>query len=194
MAYKKIEKNTASTSSVTEINTEIKEQESPAPISDILNNSEGIVFRTKEKIPMDALIMVKNVTGGKLVYESKRIKGYSVIWDSFGDEVPMEMSELYAMKSTDRRFFTENWIEVNINVLRDLQMDLYYEDAISIDEINSMFKLDTDTLVSKISKAKKNVRNAIGLKAIEMIKDRKLTDINVITALEKALGCELYER
>lgn len=187
MAYKKTEKPEAVAINETEETSETVEiaetQEAPS-----------IIYRAKAKIPMDALVMVKNLTGGKLVYVSKRMNGYSISWDSFGEEVPVEMSELYAMKNTDRRFFTENWIEVDINVLRDLQMDRFYKNSITIDEINTMFDMDTDELIKKVKAASKTIQNSIGLRAIEMIKDRQLTDINVISALEEALNCELYER
>ena len=89
----------------------------------------------RRKIPLDAQVMVKNLTGGKLIYVSKRLVGYSEEWHEFGEEIPMEMAELYSMKNTDRRFFTENWIEVDMAVLRDLQMDRFYENAITADEI-----------------------------------------------------------
>lgn len=156
--------------------------------------SPGVIYKTKDKIPMDALVMVKNLTGGKLIYTSKALNGYTLEWNKFGEEVPVEMKELYNMKNTDRRFFTENWIEVDINVLRDLRMDIYYKDAIKAEEIETLFKMPVDKLVDKVSKASKTIQNTIGLKAIEMIENRQLTDINVITALEKVLNCELYER
>ena len=72
-------------------------------------------------------------------------------------------------------------------------MDKYYTNAITIDEINQMFELDTDILIGKVKNAKKSIQNTIGIKAMEMIKDGRLTNINTISALEKALDCELYE-
>ena len=38
------------------------------------------------------------------------------------------------------------------------------------------------------------IKNCVGIKAMEMIKDGRLSNINTIAALEKALKCELYER
>lgn len=156
--------------------------------------SPAIIYKTKDKIPMDALVMVKNLTGGKLVYTSKSLNGYTLVWDTYGEEIPVEMKELFNMKNTDRRFFTENWVEVDINVLRDLRMDMYYKDAITAKELDTLFSQPIDQITQKVSKASKTIQNTIGLKAIKMIEDKQLTDINVISALEKALNCELYER
>ena len=148
----------------------------------------------KRKIPLDAQVMVKNMTGGKLVYSSKRLVGYTEEWHEFGEEIPMEMAELYSMKNTDRRFFTENWIEVDPAVLRDLQMDRFYKDAITADEIENMVDMDINELISKINSMSQTTKNCIGIKAMEMIADGRLNNINKISALEKALNCELYER
>lgn len=188
MAYKKIEKP--------EVNTEVEEttgETVATAAAEADKPSPSVIFKTKEKIPLDATVMVKNATAGRLVYVSKHLIGYTIFWESFGEEVPIEMSELYYMKNTDPKFFTENWIEVDLAVLRDLQMDRYYTNAITIDEINQMFELDTDILIGKVKNAKKSIQNTIGIKAMEMIKDGRLTNINTISALEKALDCELYE-
>lgn len=157
------------------------------------SETDSKTYSAKKKIPLDAQVMVKNMTGGKLVYASKRLVGYSEEWHEFGEEIPMEMAELYSMKNTDRRFFTENWIEVDIAVLRDLQMDRFYKDAITADEIDNLFDMDIDTLVYKIGKMSPNIKNCVGIKAMEMITDGRLTNINTISALEKALNCDLYE-
>ena len=34
-------------------------------------------YVSRRKIPLDAQVMVKNLTGGKLIYVSKRLVGYS---------------------------------------------------------------------------------------------------------------------
>ena len=147
--------------------------------------ASSVILAPKQKIPLD---------GGKLVYESKRLRGYSEVWHEFGEEIPMEMAELYSMKNTDRKFFTENWIEVDMAVLRDLQMDRFYQNAMTVDEINNMFELNADELVSKVSNMSMALRNSIGIKAMEMIEDGRLSNVKTINALEKALNCELYER
>lgn len=187
MAYKKKTAETKTTSA-----TVSEKQEVSTPASSDINKS--FVVKSKDKIPMDALVTVRNLTGGKLVYVSKHLQGYTVEWEKFGDEVPMEMSELYYMKNTDSKFFKENWIEVDINVLRDLHMEQYYKETISIDEILNMFDLEPSSLIEKVKKQSRDVKNAIGLKAIEMIDAGQLTDINVISALEEAINCELYKR
>ena len=181
----------AYTKSKTAVNDENREQgvsteETPSSVS--------MSYSPRKKIPLDHLVMVKNMTGGKLVYVSKRLRGYSETWYEFGEEVPMEMAELFSMKNTDRRFFTENWIEVDMAVLRDLQMDKFYTDTITSDEIENLFDKDIDVIVKKIEKMSPAVKNCVGIKAFEMVESKKLRDIDVITKLENALDCTLIER
>lgn len=149
-------------------------------------------IKAKEKIPMDDLVYVRNLTGGKLIYIGRN--GYYVEWQEFGEEQPIEMRELYNMKGSDRRFFTENWIEVDLAVLRDLHMDAFYRDAISYDEIEEIKNGKVDKIIAKMKKAQPIIKNSIGVRIMRMIEDGELNDINTIKKLEEAVGCELFQR
>ncbi|MCM1315247.1 MAG: hypothetical protein NC244_07770 [Alistipes senegalensis] len=155
--------------------------------------SPVVSFKAKKAIPMDALVMVKSAIYGKLIYISKRIQGYKEVWSEFGEEIPMEMAELYSMKNTDRKFFTENWIEVDPIVLRDLQMERYYTKSIPIDSFNSLFELSATELETKIDNMKEHIRNAFVLEAMKRIEEGTLSDLKIISLIEKKLNCELYE-
>lgn len=172
----------------------------------VINNTEAVeeksisstapVFtrKTEKYYPMDAVVMVRNATGGKLVYVSKRLTGYEETWYTFGEEIPMEMAELYSMKNTDRSFFTQNWIEVDPYVLKDLGMEKFYENAISIDEVEEIFEKSPDEIIKIVSEMKSSMKTAFALQAIQKVKDEELTNIVTINAIEKALGCSIYER
>lgn len=171
------------TSTITTAETqEVSEEESPV-----------VSYKAKKAIPMDALVMVKSAIYGKLIYVSKRIQGYKEVWNGFGEEIPMEMAELYSMKNTDRKFFTENWIEVDPLVLRDLQMEKYYTQAIPIDTFNSLFELSESELESKIDNMKEHIRNAFVLEAMKRVENGTLNNLKTISLIEKKLNCELYE-
>lgn len=175
------------------------------PVSETVNTAEtdevsavdtgvkGVVYQTRKTIPLDALVYVKNLTGGVLIYQDTRT-GYTYTWQGYGEEIPIEMRELVNMKNTNRKFFTENWIEMDIAVLRDLRMDEFYKDYLSYDDIEKLLSKFSDDLVEKLRQASPVIRNSVGLRAMQLIDERKLTDINVIRNLEQALGCELIER
>lgn len=158
-----------------------------------LNESPIVSYKAKKAIPMDALVMVKSAVNGKLVYVSKRLNGYIETWNGMGEEIPMEMAELYSMKNTDKSFFTENWIEVDPIVLRDLQMERFYKDAVSITDLDDIFELEGDELRQAISKMKENTKNAFALEAVNRLENGTLTNFRTISIIEEMLNCEIYE-
>lgn len=178
----KVTEDTTSTITTAAETQEVSEEKSPV-----------VSYKAKKAIPMDALVMVKSAIYGKLIYVSKRIQGYKEVWNGFGEEIPMEMAELYSMKNTDRKFFTENWIEVDPLVLRDLQMEKYYTQAIPIDTFNSLFELSESELESKIDNMKEHIRNAFVLEAMKRVENGTLNNLKTISLIEKKLNCELYE-
>lgn len=161
--------------------------------TEALDESPIVSYKAKKSIPMDALVMVKSAVNGKLVYVSKRQTGYMETWNGLGEEIPMEMAELYSMKNTDRSFFTENWIEVDPIVLRDLQMERFYKDSISVSDLDSIFELENDKLKQAINKMKENTKNAFALEAVKRVENGTLTNFKTISIIEELLNCELYE-
>lgn len=158
------------------------------------DTAPSVSYVTRQKIPPDALITVRNATAGKLIYVSRRMAGVVIVWNDFGDENQIEMSELYAMRNTDRRFFSERWIELPPDVLRELHVEEYYKDALSIDEINGLFNSDEDIISRAVSRMNQSQKAALGIKALNMIEEGTLVNIKTITAIEKALGVQLYVR
>lgn len=179
---KEITGDTQATVTAAETTQEVSDEKSPV-----------VSFKAKKAIPMDALVMVKSAIYGKLIYVSKRIQGYKEVWNGFGEEIPMEMAELYSMKNTDRKFFTENWIEVDPLVLRDLQMERYYTQSISIDTFDKLFELSESELKNKIDNMKEHIRNAFVLEAMKRVENGTLNNLKIISLIENKLNCELYE-
>ena len=53
---------------------------------------------TKKKIPLDTNISCKSAVRGTLTYLSKRMAGYQVVWNDFGDEEFLDLQELISMR------------------------------------------------------------------------------------------------
>ena len=152
-----------------------------------------ISYKAKKAIPMDAMVMVRSAVNGNLIYVSKRTNGYTETWSALGEEIPMEMAELYSMKNTDRAFFTENWIEVDPVVLRDLQMERFYENSVSVADLDKVFEMTGDELRNAIRRMKENTKNAFALEAMRRVENGELDNFRTISVIEEELKCELYE-
>ena len=53
-------------------------------------------------------VTVRNGFQGRLVYKSKRT-GERFVWDSFGAEQDMELSELRNARNSNKKYFINNW-------------------------------------------------------------------------------------
>lgn len=153
----------------------------------------------KKELKMDLLVpcmsMVKN---GKLIYQSKRQMGYSVIWNGFKDVQYLDLGELVAMKSTDTMFFSENWIVIpdsfddKAAVIEFLRIKQYYSDDVNLFNIVNMINSnDANTVVARISEMSDGMQSNVLSIIRDLITDGSLDSISKIRALEKHFGCNL---
>ena len=78
-----------------------------------LNTNEASVsekksYRVKKELDPNMYVTVKNGFNGTLVYKSKKT-GERFIWNAFGDEQEMELSELKSARNSSKAFFVNNW-------------------------------------------------------------------------------------
>ena len=152
-------------------------------------------IQSSAKIPLDTIVpVVCNVVGGA-IYESQKIKGYTVYWDTFGSVEYMELSELVSMRNTSRRFFEDNWIVLGdtdeytaIQLYEFLKVSKLYENVFTPENIDSIFDLDANSIIKTISTLSKGMKSTIATRAKEKIDAKELDSNNKIEALETALN------
>ena len=134
---------------------------------------------------LNEMILVKNMTPGKLIYISKRVQGYRVDWENRGDPQYMELIELMNMFASQRSFFSENWIWVEPEILEYLGAAKFYEASLAPEDLEAIFNLPVDQLISTISRLTDSMKLTVRRYAKEKIVRGELTDLNVVRALEK---------
>lgn len=134
---------------------------------------------------LNELILVKNMTPGKLIYISKRVQGYRVDWENRDDVQYMELIELMNMFASQRSFFSENWIWVEPEILEYLGAAKFYESSLAPEDLEAIFNLPVDQLISTISRLTDSMKLTVRRYAKEKIVKGELTDLNVVRALEK---------
>lgn len=134
---------------------------------------------------LNELILVKNMTPGKLIYISKRVQGYRVDWENRDDVQYMELIELMNMFASQRAFFSENWIWVEPEILEYLGAAKFYESSLAPEDLAAIFNLPVDQLISTISRLTDSMKLTVRRYAKEKIVKGELTDLNVVRALEK---------
>lgn len=169
---------------VVENNTEIetKEVKAESPI-------------IPKDVDLTTIVTVKNGFHGKLVYRSSRTHELFQ-WERFGDEQEMELRELRNAKSSQKKFFENNWFmfdEENCWVIPYLGLNNYYKYAINLSDFDSIFSKTPEEAKEIIGKMSKGQKSSVAYRARQLVTDGEIDSRKMIVALEEVLGVELIE-
>ena len=156
--------------------------------------SEVKVRMTPKGIDPNMIVTVRNGFQGTLVYISPKT-GQTFIWDSFGAEQDMEISELRAARNSAKKFFEYNWFMFDEQWIIDyLGMARYYKNALPIDDFDSLFEKPADEVREIISKLSDGQKRSVGYRAKELIASGEIDSRKTVATLEECLGIELVVR
>lgn len=147
-----------------------------------------------KEVDPNQYVTVRNGFQGRLVYKSKRT-GERFVWDSFGAEQDMELSELKNARNSNKKYFINNWFMFDEPWVVDyIGMSQYYKFAISIQDFDKLFEKPAAEIGKIISKLSDGQKKSVAYRAKQLIADGGIDSNRTITALEKHLGTELIER
>ena len=147
-----------------------------------------------KKIDPNQYVTVRNGFQGRLVYKSKRT-GERFVWESFGSEQEMELSELKNARNSNKKYFINNWFMFDEAWVVDyLGMGQYYKFAVSIQDFDKLFEKSAAEIGKIISKLSDGQKKSIAYRAKQLIAEGGIDSNKTIAALEKYLGTELVER
>lgn len=145
-------------------------------------------------IDPDQIVTVKNGFQGVLVYQSKRT-GELFVWESFGEEQDMELSELKNAKGQAKNFFINNWFMFDEQWIVDyLGMSKFYKHAVKIEDFDKIFKKTPSEIEKIIATMSDGQKKSAAYRARQLISDGEIDSNKVISALEACLNTELIER
>ena len=152
----------------------------------------------KPLIPKDIdpnqYVTVRNGFQGRLVYKSKRT-GERFVWDAFGSEQDMELSELRNARNSNKKYFINNWFMFDEPWIVDyLGMGRYYRFAISIKDFDKLFTKPASEIEETISHLSDGQKQSVAYRAKQLISEGGIDSNKLIATLEKCLGIELIER
>lgn len=158
-----------------------------------IKQEEPKSYRVKKDLDPNMFVTVKNGFNGTLVYKSKKT-GERFIWDAFGDEQEMELSELKAAKNSYKAFFVNNWFLFDDPEIVDwLGMTQYYKHALNSASFDKLFEKTPAEIEKTIKELSEGQKKSVVFRAKQLIADGTIDSIKVITALEKSLSVELIE-
>lgn len=149
-----------------------------------------------KEIDQNQIIVVRSGFHGRLVYRSPRTRE-KFVWGEFGDEQEMELRELRNAKSSNKKFFENNWFMFDEEyewVIGYLGLNQYYKNALSLEEFDALFRKTPAEIEKSIARLSNGQKKSVGYRAKQLIADGEIDSNKAIAALEKALGIELIER
>lgn len=149
---------------------------------------------TPKKLDPNQYVTVTNGYQGKLVYTSRKT-GEQYVWEDFGAEEDMELSELKSARNAHKKFFTENWFMFDDPaVVEYLGVQQYYKNALKVDEFEDLFEKSNDEMKDVVSKLSKGQRKSVAYLARKQIADGTIDSRQKIATLENLLGVDLVEK
>ena len=163
-----------------------------AAIDELEGADDTHVDTDVEELPIDTVIPVKSITFGGLTYKSP-VTNATFRWTQIGQTQYMTIAQLNEMNNYNRDFLNKPLvILLNEKAIKQFRLTPVYENVAKINNLTSVFRSDMKTIENTIDNALRvNMRDILISKVRQMIKNRALTDINVIRLLEKKLQFDL---
>lgn len=154
-------------------------EETPAPV-------------VRKKYEKDDQILCRSVTVGSLVCGSPKDKGRVYRWSGYGDEAWVDYADLVALQSRKSGFvYNPQFIIEDEQLVEEWKLDDVYATFYGIDNPTAFFKLPPAEIKARLNEAPKGLKEAIKSVAAQCVKNGTLDSLNVIKAVDAALGTQL---
>jgi len=179
---------------VSEVETQVDLVQEPIAVDEAPVAAAPKGVRVRQELPKDMIVTVKNGFNGTLVYKSKKT-GEVFVWEEFGDEQEMELSELKSAKNSYKAFFENNWFLFDDPAVIDwLGVSQYYRYALNSTGFSELFKMPEDEIKRTIAGLSAGQKRSLAYRTRQMIANREIESIIVIGAVEESLGISLIDR
>lgn len=146
-----------------------------------------------KEVDQHQIVTVRNGFHGRLVYRSRKT-GELFVWDGFGSEQDMEIGELRNAKSSNKKYFENNWFMFDEQWVPEyLGLSQYYKYAIPISGFDQFFSKSAADLEDAIAKLSSGQKQSVAYRARQLISAGAIDSNKTIATLEKCLGVDLVE-
>lgn len=145
-------------------------------------------------LALDDIIPVKSITFGGLTYKARSTSAI-YRWNQIGAIQYMSVAELNEMNNYKSSYLNKPLvILMDERAIKKFRLQHVYENVAQINNLKRLFKSDMITIDRVITTAlDANMRDILVSKSRQMIKNKTLTDINIIRFLEKKLQHDLSD-
>lgn len=172
--------------------TKAKKAQTEASQAEVVEPKKSPII--PKDIDMNQYVTVRNGFQGTLVYESPRTHEV-FIWEGFGTEQEIELRELKNAKSSNKRFFQNNWFMFDESWIVDyLGVRQFYQNALPIDSFDDLFTKSPKEIANTIKMLSDGQKRSVLYRAAQLVKAGEIDSRKVIETLEDSLGVKLIEQ
>ena len=112
-------------------------------------------------------------------------------WNEFGETVDIEFKELKTMLSNQKRFFIDNWITMEKEVIEALKAERYYPKHIEFEDLANIAEKSDKEIEEILTGISNSMKYVIGHMVVQKVKNGEIDSRKKIVLLEKILGYDL---
>lgn len=181
------------------------DEETPHDVCSLIDSISGAIDELDEStdddvqvgdvgLSLDDVIPVKSITFGGLTYRARSTNAI-YRWNQIGAIEYMTVAELNEMNNYKRAYLNKPLVLLlDERAVKKFRLQSVYENVAQISNLKKLFKSNLSTISRVVDHALDvNMRDILISKTRQMIKNKTLTDINVIKLLEKKLQHDLAD-
>ena len=154
------------------------------------------VVETKRKYEPDGEILTTSCTAGELIMIGRKTGRY-YSWANYGDKTTVEYQDLKAEQYVsgsryiyDPLFLIED--EEFLALPENKKIAEVYEHALSAEDIEKLFSLDSITFERTLKNLPKGIKNSFKSIAAQKVQEGSLDSLQKIHAIDEILGTDLF--
>ena len=149
--------------------------------------------RVAPTLDPNTVVTVRNGFNGTLIYKSRKT-GEKFVWDGFGAEQDMELSELKSARNSSKSFFENNWFLIDdLEVIDYLNVGQYYKNALRYEDFDTLFDGDPADVERVLNGLSAGQKRTVSYRARALVADGKIDSLSMIAAIERALAVKLTD-
>lgn len=174
--------------------TPAKEVVGETKVTEAAEKKTAKKVNTLRRVPLDTFVPVASNCASPLIYVSKRLNGYNVEWENFGDVDYMQVSELIAIRGSARKFFTNNWIVVLDDeytaeeVYNTVGVSNLYKNVVTPDTIKQLLDKPVAQITTAMNKMSDGLKRTVYEYAVNLKDKGEFDSIKKFEAIKNIAG------
>jgi hypothetical protein len=147
--------------------------------------------KVREQRDLNELVSVRNNLHSKLIYPSKIYVGNEFEWNEFGEENFLELRDLVSMRNSYPTYFRDCWVMVDDDILEYLGVKKYYENAINMENFDSIFNMKPDKLRETLIDLPTSMKSSVAQRAMQLKSEGLIDSVKILKVLSETLQFDL---